>query len=30
LGFTQLGRIPRGFLMKDGRYEDIVLLYIEL
>ena len=30
LGFTQLGRIPRGFLMKDGHYEDIVLLYIEL
>ena len=30
LGFTQLGRIPEGFLMKDGHYEDIVLLYIEL
>lgn len=30
LGFTQLGRIPRGFLMKDGHYEDIILLYIEL
>ena len=30
LGFTQLGRIPKGFLMKDGHYEDIVLLYIEL
>ena len=30
LGFTQLGRIPRGFLMKDDHYEDIVLFYIEL
>ncbi len=30
LGFTQLGRIPRGFLMKDGHYEDIILLFIEL
>ena len=30
LGFTQLGRIPQGFLMKDGHYEDIVLHYIEL
>ena len=30
LGFTQLGRIPRGFLMKDGHYEDIILHYIEL
>lgn len=30
LGFKQLGRIPRGFLMKDGHYEDIVLFYIEL
>ena len=30
LGFTQLGRIPKGFLMKDGHYEDIILLYIEL
>ena len=30
LGFTQLGRIPQGFLMKDGHYEDIILLYIEL
>ena len=25
LGFTQLGRIPRGFRMKDGHYEDIIL-----
>ena len=30
LGFTQLGRIPRGFRMKDGHYEDIILHYIEL
>lgn len=30
LGFTQLGRIPQGFLMKDGHYEDIILLYREL
>lgn len=30
LGFTRLGTIPGGFLMKDGRYEDIVLFYIEL
>ena len=30
LGFRQLGVIPQGFLMKDGHYEDIVLLYIEL
>ena len=30
LGFTQLGRIPQGFRMKDGHYEDITLHYIEL
>ena len=30
LGFTQLGRIPQGFLMKDGHYEDIILQYIVL
>ena len=30
LGFKQLGRIPRGFLMKDGHYEDIILHYILL
>ena len=30
LGFTQLGRIPQGFLMKDGHYEDIILMYIRL
>ena len=29
-GFTQLGRIPGGFLMKDGQYEDIIPHYIEL
>lgn len=27
LGFIKLGTIPGGFLMKDGRYEDIVLFY---
>ena len=27
LGFIRLGAIPRGFLMKDGHYEDIVLFY---
>lgn len=26
-GFVELGTIPGGFLMKDGHYEDIVLLY---
>ena len=30
LGFTQLGRIPQGFRMKDGHYEDIILHYIKL
>ena len=30
LGFTQLGRIPKGFLMQDGHYEDIIPHYIEL
>ena len=30
LGFTRLGSIPQGFLMKDGHYEDIVLMYIRL
>ncbi|MBQ8227630.1 MAG: GNAT family N-acetyltransferase [Clostridia bacterium] len=30
LGFTQLGIIPKGFLMKDGHYEDIIPHYIEL
>ena len=27
LGFTQLGTIPKGFRMKDGRYEDICPYY---
>lgn len=30
LGFVPLGTIPRGFLMKDGHYEDICPYYIEL
>lgn len=30
LGFTRLGTIAGGFLMKDGHYEDIVLHYITL
>lgn len=30
LGFTQLGRIPKGFLLKNGEYEDIIPHYIEL
>ncbi len=30
LGFTQLGVIPNGFRMKDGRYENICPYYIEL
>jgi len=30
LGFTQLGVIPHGFLMKDGHYEDIIPYYMEL
>ena len=27
LGFTQLGVIPGGFLMKDGHFEDIIPHY---
>ncbi len=27
LGFQKIGEIPKGFLMKDGSYEDIVLYY---
>ena len=27
LGFTRLGVIPGGFLMKDGSYEDIIPHY---
>ena len=30
LGFTQLGTIPNGFLLKNGQYEDIIPHYIEL
>ena len=30
LGFTQLGVIPKGFLLKDGSYEDIIPHYIEV
>ena len=30
LGFTQLGKIPLGFRMKDGHYEDIIPHYILL
>ena len=30
LGFTQLGKIPQGFRMKDGHYEDIIPHYIKL
>lgn len=27
LGFTKLGAIPKGFLMKDGSYQDIIPHY---
>lgn len=27
LGFVNLGIIPKGFLMKDGSYEDIIIFY---
>ena len=30
LGFVQLGTIPKGFLMKDGHYENICPYYITL
>lgn len=30
LGFTQLGVIPGGFMMKDGTYENIIPHYIKL
>ena len=30
LGFTQLGIIPGGFRLKNGKYEDICPYYIEL
>jgi len=29
IGFQRLGTVPKGFLMKNGQYEDIVLYYIE-
>ena len=30
LGFVRLGVIPKGFLLKNGSYEDIIPHYIEL
>ena len=30
LGFTQLGTIPKGFLNKDGVYENIIVHYYDL
>lgn len=30
LGFTKLGKIPCGFLLPNGNYEDIFLFYYEL
>lgn len=30
LKFVQLGVIPKGFRLKDGTYEDIIVHYIEL
>ncbi len=30
VGFRQLGTVPQGFRLKDGRYEDICLYYIEV
>lgn len=30
IGFKKIGTVKGGFLLKDGRYEDIVLYYIEL
>ena len=30
LGFIQLGIIPKGFMLKDGTYEDIIPHYINL
>lgn len=29
IGFQRLGIVPKGFLMKNGQYEDIVLYYME-
>lgn len=30
LGFVRIGMIPKGFRMKDGHYEDIILYYYQL
>lgn len=30
LGFTRLGKVPGGFLLPDGKYEDIFLFYHEV
>lgn len=30
IGFRQIGTVPQGFRLKDGRYEDICLYYIEV
>lgn len=30
LGFVKLGRVPEGFRMKDGHFEDILLYYYKL
>lgn len=30
LGFTRLGEIPKGFLLGDGNYSDIILYFKEL
>ena len=30
VGFRLLGTVPQGFRLKDGRYEDICLYYIEV
>ena len=30
LGFTQLGTIPNGFFLEEGKYQDIIPHYLEL
>jgi len=30
IGFHKVGVIPKGFLLKNGNYEDIIIYYIEL
>jgi L-amino acid N-acyltransferase YncA len=30
IGFHKVGVIPKGFLLNDGNYEDIIIYYIEL